>query len=163
MGGLESGEDFKGGALLFFFGAGEALGLQVEHSTVAAAERNQFVVSTEFYNAALLKDTDTVGVTDGGEAVGNQDGGAVPGGSEKALEYFGFAAHVKLSGGLVEENDTGTEFYRGEGAGQGDALPLSSGKIRAAVVTTGEDGIEFGQVSPTSGFERTANHIVSVR
>ena len=65
---------------------------------------------------AVLEDADAIRVTDGGEAMRNEDGGAKARGGEEAIENFGFAADVELRGGLVEENNSGAEFYGGEGA-----------------------------------------------
>src|SRR5580658_10311584 len=70
-----SGEDVICRALLV--GNIESLRLQFEHCSVAAAERHQFIVGAEFDHSAVLKHADTIGVTDGREAMGDQDGRAM--------------------------------------------------------------------------------------
>src|SRR5580700_9269365 len=86
------GEGIIGGALLF--GKMEALGLEIEHGAVAATQRHQLVVSPEFDDPALLQHADAIGMADGRKAMRNQDGGAMPGGGQEAIEDLGFSAHV---------------------------------------------------------------------
>src|SRR5262245_34322736 len=97
-------EDVIGRVLL-----GEALRLQVEHGAVAAAARHQLVVGAELDDAAVLEHADAVGVADGGEAMRDEDGGALPGGGEQAIEDLRFAAHVELGGRLVEQHHARAE------------------------------------------------------
>src|SRR5690349_9899912 len=104
---LRSRENVIRGALLF--GDVEALRLQIEHGAVAAADRHELVVRAELDDAAVLEHADAIGVANGGEAVRDKDGGAVAGGGEEAVEDFGFAAHVELGGGLIEQHDSRAE------------------------------------------------------
>src|SRR5580658_1760139 len=69
--GSSSGEGLISGALLF--GKMEALRLQVEHGPIAAAQRHQLIVRAQFDDPAMLQHADTVGMADGGEAMGDED------------------------------------------------------------------------------------------
>src|SRR5271156_6512231 len=66
-----SGEGLIGGALLL--GEMEALRLQVEHGPVAAPQRHQLLVRAQLDDPAVLQHADTVGMADGGEAMGDED------------------------------------------------------------------------------------------
>src|SRR5882724_6051391 len=134
------GEDIVGCALLF--GDVEALRLQIEHGAIAAAERHQLIMGAELDDAAVLEDADAIGMADGREAMGDKDGGAVAGGGEEAVEDLGFAAHVELGGGLIEQHDAGSELNGGQGAGKRNALPLAAREVRSTIVPAGEDGVE---------------------
>src|ERR1700730_1476913 len=94
------GEGIISHALLL--GKMEALGLQIEHGAVAATQGHQLIVSAQFDHPAFLQDTDAVGMTDGGEAMRDQDGGAMAGRGQQAIEDLRLSAHVELGGGLVE-------------------------------------------------------------
>ena len=91
-------------------------------------------MGTEFHHAAVLDHADAIGMAHGRKAVRNENRGATAGGGEHAIEDFGFAADVKLRGGFVEQDDSGTEFYGGERACKGNALPLAAREISAAVI-----------------------------
>lgn len=52
---------------------------------------------------AVVQDDDAVGVLDGGDAVGDDEDGAVAGGSEELPDDAGLAAFVDRAGGLVED------------------------------------------------------------
>src|ERR1700722_5854883 len=83
------GEGIIGGALLV--GKMEALGLQIEHGAVATTQRYQLIVCTESDDPALLQHADAVSMANGRKAMGNQDGGAVPGGGQETIEDLGFS------------------------------------------------------------------------
>ena len=88
----------------------------------------------------LGEDEDTVGVADGGEAVGDDEGGAT---LHEALEGFvdeALGLAVEGGGGFVEEED-----FRicEDGAGNGDALALAARELGAA--RTYEGGVAFGK------------------
>src|SRR6202050_4169425 len=99
---FRSGEDVIGRPLLV--GNIESLRLQFEHRSVAAAERHQFIVRAEVYHAAVLQHTDTISMADGGEAMGDQDGRAMPCRGQQVIEDLRFTPHVELRGRLVEQH-----------------------------------------------------------
>src|SRR5580658_550409 len=105
---LRSGEDVICRAHLL--GNIEALRLQFEHGSVAAAERHQVIVRTEFDHSAVLKHADTIGMADGGKTMGNQDGRAMPCRSKQAGEDLRFTPHVELRGRLVEQHHACAEL-----------------------------------------------------
>src|SRR5437762_3478145 len=79
---LPSSEDIEHHLLVGFVdgqAGGESLGLQVEHGAVATAVSHQLVVGAELDDLAVLEHADAVGMPHGGEAVGDEDGGALPG------------------------------------------------------------------------------------
>ena len=57
--------------------------LQLVETVVDAALSQQFAVRALFAQAALVEDEDAVGMLDGAEAMGNDDGGAA---REQAIE-----------------------------------------------------------------------------
>ena len=85
-------------------------------------------------DAALVEDVDDVGLDDGAEAVGDDDGGAV--GTkfrQRGLnEMLGF--HIDSGGGFIEEQD-GSVFE--EGAGEGETLALAAAQEDAALTDFG--------------------------
>ena len=60
--------------------------LQIEHGPIAPGERHQLVVCAELDDPAVLKHADAIGMADRGEAMRDQDGGAVPCRREQAIE-----------------------------------------------------------------------------
>src|SRR5713226_7318999 len=94
-----SGEDVKGHSLLAF--DDEALCLQVEHRAIPAAFGHELVVGAELDHTAVLEHADSIRQADGGEAVRDENRGAVAGGSEKAAEDLRFAPHIELRGRLI--------------------------------------------------------------
>src|SRR5881392_4218542 len=102
----------------------EALRLQAEHRPIAPGQRHQLVVCAELDDPAALEHADAIGVADGGEAVRDQDGGAMPRRGEQAIEDLRFPAHVELRGWLVEQHHAGAQRDGGQGPGERDALPL---------------------------------------
>src|SRR4051794_27208694 len=97
-------------------------------------------------NLAVFQDDDLAGAADGGETVGDDDGGAaVEEALEAALDRF-LGADVDVGGGLVEDEDAGLGE---EGAGEGDELALAGRELDAAladfgVQALGEAGDELG-------------------
>src|SRR6185436_5003580 len=85
------GEDVICLALLL--GDVEPLCLQIEHRPISSAECYQLVVCAELDDPAVLQNAYTVGVADSGEAMRNQDRGAMPCGGEQAIEDLRFPAH----------------------------------------------------------------------
>src|SRR5262245_11006118 len=79
--------------------------LAQDHRMVATASAHQFVVGTALNNPAVFHQQNQVGATDGGEAVGDDEGGA-PGKqiSHGSLDEL-FAFRVEVAGGFVENQD----------------------------------------------------------
>src|SRR3954469_3940125 len=109
-----SGEDVIRGPCVL----SEPLRLEIEHRLVAAAKRHQLVVRSELDDAALLENANAIGVTDGREAMRDQDGGAAASRRQQTIEDLRFAADVELRGGLVEQHEAGAERHRRERAGE---------------------------------------------
>lgn len=82
-------------------------------------------------DASGVDDEDLVGVTDGGQAVGDDDDR--PSGRQlgQGPVNVSFGGGIGLSGGLVQDEDRGVLEV---GARQGDALALSPGEESALVV-----------------------------
>src|SRR5437588_4584260 len=101
----------------------------------------------------MVKIDDLVGVGDGGEVVGDDDGGA-PGHEsaqrgQQALAGLG----VQACGGLVQQQD---RRVTDQGAGDGDALALPAGQQPAAlsdagVIALGQRGDEVVRVGVDRG------------
>src|SRR5215472_9616899 len=128
-----SGEDVISDALLSL-GNIESLCLQIEHRAIPTTERHQFVVRAEFNCAAMLQHADAIGVANCGKAMRDKDRSAAPRGREQAIEDFRFTAHVELCGRLVQQNHARAEPNGRQRAGEGDTLPLTAGKVGAAVI-----------------------------
>ena len=91
----------------------------------------------------------------------DQDGGAVPGGGQQAIENLGFPAHIELRGGLIEQHDAGARVARRPARGpERIALPLAARQISAAVVPASENRVQPGQVRCARRFERSAHDLV---
>src|SRR6476660_4348666 len=123
----------------------KALRLQVEHRAVAAAEGHELVVRPELDDLAVLQYADAVGETDGREPMRYQNRGAPRRLGQDSLEDLRFAAHVELCRRLVENHEAGAEPNAAQRACEGNALPLSSGEIRAAGVGARQDRIQLGE------------------
>src|SRR5215471_4757503 len=104
------GEGFVGCALLISFP--KPLGLEIKHSSVAAAQRHQFVVCAEFDYAPMLQNTNAIRITNHGEPMRDQDSRRLPSGCEQALEDLRLAAHIELSGGLIEQHHARSHLHR---------------------------------------------------
>src|ERR687897_154526 len=96
----------------------ESLCLQVEHRSIASAERDQLVVRAQLHHAAVLQHADTIRMAHGREAMRDEDGRALPGRGEQTVEYLGFPSHVELGGGLVEQHDARAQPDRGQRTGK---------------------------------------------
>src|SRR5215471_7092324 len=131
----------------------EALGLQIEHRSVAPAKRNQLVVCTELDHTAMFEDANAVGMPDGGESMRDQDGGAVPRRRQKAVENLRFATHVELGCRFVEQHHASAHFNRRQCPRQGYPLPLSAGEICAAFISARKNCVERCKFCRTSGFQ----------
>ena len=64
---------------------------------------------------------------------------------EDAVEDLGFAAHVELRGGLVEQHDPRALPHGTQRSGQGHSLPLPAGEVGPPLVAARQDGLEAGQ------------------
>ena len=115
---------------------------------------------SELDDAALLEHADAVGVPHRREAVRDENGCAVTRRGKQPVEDLGFAAHVELRGGFVEQHDAGAEPHAAQRAGQRHALPLAARQIGAAFVPAGEHGVERRQVGRACRRERFAYDFV---
>src|SRR5262249_17766919 len=68
--------------------------------------------------------------------------------------------YVELRGRFVEQDDTGSELDRRQRPRQSDALPLSTGRIGAAVVSAGKHGVQAGEIGRARRLERIAYDVV---
>ncbi len=95
---------------------------------------NQLGIRAGLDDPAVVEDQDAVGVAQGGQAMGDQDDGAVgPGGIDGFLDEP-FAGVVQRRGPLVEDQD---RRVLEEDPGQGDPLPLTAGEVLAALGDAG--------------------------
>ena len=85
-------------------------------------------------DAAGFDDEDLIGAADGGEAVGDDEGGAAAHQVRKAFLNEGFGFGVEAGGGFVENQDARVGQ---DGAGDGDALRLAAGELDAAFADDG--------------------------
>jgi hypothetical protein len=85
------------------------------------------------------EDEDLVAAADGGEAVGDDDGGAVFHELIQGILDEAFALGIEAAGGFIQDQDGGIGE---DGAGDGDALALAAGKLGAALADEGV--IPFG-------------------
>ena len=119
----------------------------------AAFDGVEFGVGSRLDDAALVDDEDAVGVADGGEAVGDEEGGSsLHEGFEGLLDET-LALGIEGAGGFVEDEDGRVAE---DGACDGDALALTAGELDAAVadgglVTLGEGLDEGVGVGETGG------------
>src|SRR5690606_10242248 len=91
---------------------------------------DKLVVRTGLAQLAVMHDEDAVGVLDGREAVRDDERGAAAHERlERALDA-GLEFGVDGAGRLVEDEDARVE---GEGAGEGEELPLADGEGDAAL------------------------------
>ena len=84
---------------------------------------NQFIVRALLHHASLRHDADLVGAADGGEAVGDDEGGAAFAQMAESLLHGSFGLRVERRGRLVQQED-GRVLE--EGARYGDALALAA-------------------------------------
>src|SRR5438552_8413544 len=154
-----SDEDVIGPPLLIVGGL-EPAGLQPEHRAVPAASCDQLGVGAQLHDPPVLQHADPVGVAHGREAVGDQDRGHVPGGGQDALEDGCLSPHVELSGGLVEQHETGAHPYRAQSTGQGHPLPLATGEVRAARVAPCQRRVQRRQPFGSGVCQRSPDDLV---
>src|SRR5215472_4809895 len=152
-------EDVIGRALLVGRNI-EALCLQIEHGPVAASESHELVVGTKLKYSSVFKHADAVGMANGRKPVRDQDGGALPRDRQQAIENFRFPTDVKLGGGLVEQHYACAKLHRGQRSGQGHALPLPTGEVRAAFIPARKNGVEPREFSSARGIKSCAHDIV---
>src|SRR5580704_13454555 len=157
-GAMAVSEGFISGALLFR--DVETLGLKVEHGPITPAESHQFVVGAKLDYPAVLKHADTIGLPDRGEPMRDQDGGAMPRGSEQTLEDLRFPAHVELRGRLVQQHDARAQPDRRQRPGQSDALPLPARQVGTAVVPARQHRIQTGQVRRSRRLQRGTDYLI---
>src|SRR5262245_23139264 len=112
----------------------EALRLQIEHRSIAAALRHELLVGSQLDDAAVLEHADQVRVAHGGETVGDENRSAVSRRVEDAVENLRLAADIELRRGLVEQYQSGSQRDGTERARQRHALPLAAGQVGAALV-----------------------------
>ena len=74
----------------------------------------------------ILQDDNLVGILNGGESMGNDDGGAALPGLVQCLLHYLLTLCVQGRGGLVQEKDPGVSH---QSPGNGDALLLSSTQL----------------------------------
>ena len=108
---------------------------------VEAAAREQLGVPARLDDAAVVEHDDEVGLTDGREAVGDDDrGAALEGGVQRPLDGD-LGLGVEVGGRLVEHDDVGRLEQQ---AGDGEPLLLAAAEPVAAVA---DDGVEtLGQL-----------------
>ena len=127
---------------------------------IAALEGEEVVVVAALDDLAVFQHHDGVGVSDGGEAVGDDEGGAVLHQVVHALLDVALGAGVDGGGGLVQHQDRRV----GDGsAGDVQKLALSLGQIRA--VTLDDGLVAVGQAADEAvggGHLRGGDHLVVV-
>ena len=97
---------------------------------VVASLLDELFVCALFDDLSFVEDVDFVGVLDGGQAVGDGDGGACTHESLKGFLYESLALGVEGAGGFVKDED-GRVLE--DGTGDGDALALTAAETAAAV------------------------------
>src|SRR6266550_1142486 len=97
---------------------------------VVAVTSDEFVVGAEFDDASLVEDGDAVGVTDGRDAVRDEDGGASLHDLAQVVEDLVFGVRVHAGESVVENEDARTTQQR---ACDGGTLLLASGESDAAL------------------------------
>ena len=102
--------------------------LQGAQLRVEAVLLDQAVMVAAFDDLARFQDIDPVGFAHGGEAVGDDDGGAALAEFIERFLHACFGIGVQRAGGFVEQEDR--RVFE-DGAGDGDALALTARKVRA--------------------------------
>ena len=123
-------------------GAGDLVGggrrLAGDQAGVGAVAGHELVVAADLDDAAVVEDDDAVGVADGAEAVGDDEGGAALLQLLQRLLDEVLALAVERRGGLVEDEDAGVAE---DGAGDRDALALAAAELDAALADDGVVGV----------------------
>jgi Transmembrane secretion effector len=97
-------------------------------------------VGADLGDAAGLEHDDAVGGPDGGQAVGDDQGGAALAGPGHGRRDLALAGRVQVGDGLVHDQDGGVLE---QGPGDGDALALAA--RQAGPELTGDAGVAVGQ------------------
>ena len=92
----------------------------------------------------------------------DEDRGDGARGAQDALEDLRLAAHVELSGRLVEEHEAGARMRGGESARERDAPPLPAREIGTARIRAREHAVEIGEARGAGVDERRARTASSV-
>lgn len=104
-------------------GGGDVIGGEFEEVGVVAGSVEELAVGAGLEDRAAVKDDDGVGVSDGGEAVGDDEGGAGGGDFVYGLLDLGLRFWVQCTCGLIQEQDLGIFDH---GSGKGDPLLLAT-------------------------------------
>src|SRR5450631_85502 len=122
-------------------------------SRVGAAADHELGVGAALANLAVFENENFVGSADGGQAMGDDEGGAADHQVGQGFLHVHFRFGVEFGGGFVE-NQNRRVFE--DGAGDGDALALAAAETGAAftdygVVALGEFRDEVGGESGLCG------------
>src|SRR5262249_2707703 len=102
----------------------EALGLLAYQGGRVAVLLDQLVMGPGLGDAAVFQDDNSVCTHDGGEAVGDDEGGPTPEQGSQAVERCGVGRGVQGRGWLVgDDHGRGSE----QGPGDGGSLALTAG------------------------------------
>ncbi len=101
---------------------------------VEAVHGDQLRVSAHFADGLVLQHHDLVGVADGGEAVGDDDGGAALHQAFQGLLDEQLGLGIDRGGGFIQDQDGSVLEH---GAGDGEALLLPAGELDAALADEG--------------------------
>ena len=83
-----------------------------------------------YFDLAVFKDDDAVGVADGGQAMSHDDSGASLTRFVQRLLHHRLALGVQRRRGFVQQEDLGIAH---QGSGDGDALLLATAELGAAL------------------------------
>ncbi|EGY00670.1 hypothetical protein AZA_76900 [Nitrospirillum viridazoti Y2] len=111
-----------------------AAGLQGVESGVGAVQGQQLVMRAGFHHPAAIDDIDAVGIDDGGQAVGDDQGGAPLLQPAQGVLHQALGLAVQRRGRLVQQQHRGVLQH---GAGDGDALALAAGQLHAILAHPG--------------------------
>src|SRR5699024_9951957 len=129
---------------------GQVAGVQL---VILALFGDQFVVAAALDDAALFQDDDAVGVADGGQPVGDDEGGAAVHQAVHAGLDHRLGAGVDGAGGLVQDQHRRVGHRR---PGNGQQLALALGQVGAVagqhgVVAVGQPADEAVRVGQFGG------------
>ena len=108
--------------------------LHVAQAFVVAVEGKKFFMAAAFHNLSFVQHTDFISIADGGQAVGNSDGGAVLHQVLQRLLHHLFRFRVE-GGGRFVQNQDGRVLQ--DGAGDAHPLALPAGQFAAPVAYHG--------------------------
>ena len=97
--------------------------LGLVEAPVVAAPGHEFVVGAFFHFLAFVHDDEAVGLVEGGEAVGDGDGGAAFDEVVQRFLDFALGFGIDRGGGFVEDEDARVDEQR---AGDAQALALAA-------------------------------------